>query len=138
MTLGELLILCCLLHSIRHLTNFRRLVLCCIDSYDSESRRILQHFSKSTRFSYFCTAQISKFQQKIRQNFWRNEKKFISFHSRFSMDFAIFRRNFDEILPEFQRTGQEMTNCLEILKKMREKFGKWQKFPEFVRNFIRS
>ena len=54
------------------------------------------------------------------------------------MDFAIFRRNFDEILPEFHRIGQEMTKCLEILKKMREKFGKWQKFPDFVRNFIRS
>ena len=61
-----------------------------------------------------------------------------SIYSRFSMDFAIFRRNFDEILPEFHRNGQEMTKCLEILKKMREKFGKWQKFPEFVRNFIRS
>ena len=60
------------------------------------------------------------------------------FHSRFSMNFAIFRRKFDEILPEFHRNGQEMTKCLEILKKMREKFGKLQKFPEFVRNFIRS
>ena len=30
--------------------NFRRLVLLCMDSYDSESRRIFQHFSRSTRF----------------------------------------------------------------------------------------
>ena len=29
---------------------FNRLVLLCIDSYDSERRRILQHFSRSTRF----------------------------------------------------------------------------------------
>ena len=36
-------------------SNFRRLVLGCIDSYDSEQRRILQHFSKSTRFAFFCT-----------------------------------------------------------------------------------
>ena len=41
------------------------LVLGCIDSYDSEKRRILQHFSRSTRFAILCTAQISKFQQKF-------------------------------------------------------------------------
>ena len=44
--------------------NFERLVLICMDSYDSESRRILQHFSRSTRFAFLCTAQISNFQQK--------------------------------------------------------------------------
>ena len=44
--------------------NFRRLVLFCMDSYDSESRRILQHFSRSTRFAILCTAPISNFQQK--------------------------------------------------------------------------
>ena len=36
------------------------------------------------------------------------------------MDFAIFRRNFDEILAEFHRNGQEMTTFLEISKEMRE------------------
>ena len=44
--------------------NFERLVLICMDSYDSENRRILQHFSRSTRFAFLCTAQISNFQQK--------------------------------------------------------------------------
>ena len=38
-----------------------RLVLVCIDSYDSEKRRILQHFAKSTRFAFFCAAPLSKF-----------------------------------------------------------------------------
>lgn len=34
----------------------RGLVLGCMDSYyDSESRRILQHFSRSTRFAFLCT-----------------------------------------------------------------------------------
>ncbi len=33
------------------------------------------------------------------------------------MSFGIFLRNFDEILPEFHRNVQEMTNCLEILRK---------------------
>ena len=35
--------------------NFRRLVDGCMDSYDSGQRRILQRFSKSTRFAPFCT-----------------------------------------------------------------------------------
>ena len=43
------------------LPNFRGLVLGCMDSYDSEQRRILQHFSISTRFAFFCTAPISNF-----------------------------------------------------------------------------
>ena len=46
-------------------SNFERLVLGCIDSYDSDQRLILQHFSRSTRFAFLCTAQISKVQQKI-------------------------------------------------------------------------
>ena len=41
----------------------RRLVLGCMDSYDSEQRRILQHFSQSTRFASFCTAAISEILQ---------------------------------------------------------------------------
>ena len=41
----------------------RRLVLGCMDSYDSEQRRILQHFSRSTRFAFFCTVLISDFLQ---------------------------------------------------------------------------
>ena len=45
------------------ITNFRRLVLGCMDSYDSEQRRILQHFSKSTRFASFCTGLISEILQ---------------------------------------------------------------------------
>ena len=50
-------------------SNFERLVLGCIDSYDSDQRLILQHFSRSTRFAFLCTAQISKFQEKFVKNF---------------------------------------------------------------------
>ena len=45
------------------LSNFRGLVLGCMDSYDSNQILILQGFSRSTRFAILCTAQISKFQQ---------------------------------------------------------------------------
>ena len=47
--------------------NFRGLVLGCMGTYDSESRRIFSHFSRSTRFAFLCTAQISNFQQKLRE-----------------------------------------------------------------------
>jgi len=43
----------------------RGLVLGCIDSYDSESRRIFSHFSRSTRFACLCTAPDSKYQVNI-------------------------------------------------------------------------
>ena len=45
--------------------NFRRLFLGCIDTSDSESRRIFQDFSKSTRSAFFCTAPDSNFQQNL-------------------------------------------------------------------------
>ena len=38
-----------------------RFVLGCIDTSDSESRRIFQHFSKSTRVSHLCTASFQIF-----------------------------------------------------------------------------
>ena len=73
--------------------NFRRLVLFCMDSSDSESRRIFSGFLRSTRFTFLCTAQISKFQQKIVQNFGgMNKFQFISFHfiPFFSDEFGYF------------------------------------------------
>merc|ERR1712118_384753 len=56
---------------------------------------------------------------------------------RLSMNFAIFRQKFDEILPEFHRNGQEMTHTLSrFCEKVPEKFGKCYKFPEIVIFFI--
>ena len=42
--------LCGATNFVRHLTNFRPSVLGCIDASDSESKRIFQHFPRSTRF----------------------------------------------------------------------------------------
>ena len=39
--------------------NFRRLVLGCMDSYDSERRRIFLHVSQATIFASFCTFLIA-------------------------------------------------------------------------------
>ena len=44
------------------LRNFGGLVLGCIDTSDSESRRSFQHFSISTRFAFLCTALKSEIQ----------------------------------------------------------------------------
>ena len=69
------------------------LVLGCIDTSDSKSRRILQHSSRSTRFSYFCTTQISKFQQKNVQFFDRMKMKF-HFSIAFFDEFCDFSARF--------------------------------------------
>ena len=93
-------------------SNFEGLVLGCIDSYDSESRRIFQDFSRSTRFTFLCTAQTSKFQEKTRPKFCRNETVSFSFSfslQQKSMNFVIFLLNFDEILSEFHEKFQEIT-----------------------------
>ena len=44
------------------LPNFERLVIGCMDGYDGEKRRILQHFSRSTRVAFLCTASNSNLQ----------------------------------------------------------------------------
>ena len=71
---------------------FRRLVLGCIDSYDSEKWRIFSHFSRSTRFSRFRTALNATFQQ-IFLTFSRNFNKFCKiseFFARFWQKWWIF------------------------------------------------
>ena len=101
-------------------SNFERLVLGCIDSYDSEQRLIFQDFSRSTRFFCLRTAQTSKFQQKI-------VKRFLSFSFSFrfwSLNLVIFPRKIDGILSEFHGYSQKMMNCLEILRKTARKMRK--------------
>ena len=56
------------------LTNFRQSVLGCIDSYDSENRRIFSGFSKSTRLAFFCSAPNSEFQQNFAKFFAKISK----------------------------------------------------------------
>ena len=89
-------------------SNFERLVLGCMDSYDSNQILIYSGFSRSTRFSYFCTAQISKFQQKTRPNFVILTKfsQFFQNFLQFSANFDIFWRcswNSDKISSRFRR-----------------------------------
>ena len=53
-----------------------------MDSYDSEQWLILQGFSKSTRFAFFCTALIAEIQQ-----------IFVKFFGDFAENFANICKN---------------------------------------------
>ena len=61
----------------RNQKNIGGLVLGCIDSYDSESTRIFQHFPISTRFKNLCTAPKSFFAN-VRQYFSNFSPKDVS------------------------------------------------------------
>ena len=50
-------------------SNFRGLVLRCIKADFCDQILIFQHFARSRRYAILCTAQISKFQQKVGQQF---------------------------------------------------------------------
>ena len=108
--------------------DFTGLVLCCIDSYDSEQRRILQHFSRSTRFAFFCTAQISKFQQKTVQIFAGMKMKF-------HFSFAFF----DEICDFSAKIWWKFSGISQKLsgndKMSRDFEKKCEKILENARNF---
>ena len=51
------------------------------------------------------------------------------------MNLAIFLRNVDEIWPEIHRNVQEMTNCLEILRKSARKIRKMLKISGICAKF---
>ena len=88
-------------HFTKKLSNFRGLVLGCIDSYDSNQIVILQGFSRSTRFAILCTAQISKFQQKFVKRFFKFCLNFGQFAS-FQHFFIEFCTDSDENFSEFR------------------------------------
>ena len=74
--------------------NFPGLVLFCIDTSDSESRRIFQHFSRSTRLSHLSTAPVL-----ISALFFTsslNFPDFWKFFADFSANRAFFVANFTE------------------------------------------
>ena len=122
-------------------SNFEGLVLGCIDSYDSNQILIFSGFSRSTRFAFFCTAQISKFQRKTVQNF---AGKF-AFFSRFSMkicDFsAKFWWNFAGISQKLSGNGKKKLTLLKdwgkpkrlIFLKDWKKKKDWEKIKDWER-----
>ena len=82
---------------LNHPPNLERLVIDVIEANLCNQILILLHFSRSTRFAFLCTAQISKFQQKTRHDFGKNE--FIESNFRnIDIKIAIFLQIFDEII----------------------------------------
>ena len=99
--------------------NFRGLVLGCMGTYDSESRRIFSHFSRSTRFSFLCTAPHSNicqffvfifafFSTKF-HHFLRISNQFHVFSSRFWWKFVGISRNW-KMLHKISAKSQILTN----------------------------
>ena len=80
----------------------RGLVLICMDSYDSETRRIFQHFSRSTRFAFLCNAPNSENLQKKVNCVCVIFSKIRNF---FLVNFVVFRTDFDEKMSEFHEIG---------------------------------
>ena len=94
-----------------------------MDSYDSETGLIFQRFSRSTRFTYLRTAQISKIQLKIINIFARLNIEysiFPQFVAFFQSKIANFLSNFDNFFSEFRGKPQRMTKSVEILLKIHE------------------
>ena len=83
--------------------NLSGLVLFCIDTSDSECRRIFQHFSRSTRLSYLCTAPLLI--SALFCTFSLTSRIFGIFCGFFNKS-SIFRRKFHGILPELWEIGE--------------------------------
>ena len=84
-----------------------------MDSYDSETGLIFQRFSRSTRFTYLSTAQISKIQLKIVKIFAKLNIEYSiffniwSYLAFFDSKFGIFLSNFWWILIGISRQTSE-------------------------------
>ena len=89
------------------LRNFGGLVLGCIDTSDTENRRIFSGFSRPTRFAFLCTAPKSETLRKFRQQFTKiaafsqNFNQNQSFSHRFSWNFIRISQNFQRISANF-------------------------------------
>ena len=105
-----------------------RLVLFCIEASDSESRRIFQHFSKSTRVSHLCTASFQFFALFCNFSliFPENFKKLRIYQQikHFSLQIS---RIFDGIaanVRELSEVGLFCSNFLNFCRKTSKKLGK--------------
>ena len=84
------------------LRNFGGLVIGCIDSYDSEKRRIFQHFSRSTRFAFFCTFGIPSVKTTMKNHLENPDEQTSSKH-RSNLKICRFFANFFAKISGFSR-----------------------------------
>ena len=102
--------------------NLERLILGCIDADFCNQIVFFQHFSRSTKFTYFCTAQNSKIQQKSRHNFGQIELNWIIL-----TDFRMFG-NFLICFRKFDWKSDTRHSSLEFVAKSGQNFIKNFKF----------
>ena len=98
------------------IANFSELVLLCIEADFCTQIRIFQHFSRSTRFSHFCTAFICKIRFKHRSKFCKNCTFFVNFHY-----FCSKSTFFAPILMKISRNFKIHALIFDILEKRRIK-----------------
>ena len=94
--------------------NFRRLVLFCIEADFCTQIRILQHFSRTTRFAILCTDSISNFQQifvKLFRIFAQNSTKNHYFSTFFIYFCTDFDQNFAEFSPNIPKNDEQSQKC---------------------------
>ena len=99
--------------------NFRGLVLGCMGTYDSESRRIFSHFSRSTRFSFLCTAPHSNICQ-----------FFVFIFAFFFHQISSFFANFESISRVFEQILMKICRNFTGLKNASQNFGEISNFDE--------
>ena len=87
------------------------LVLFCIDTSDSESRRIFSGFLRSTRFAFLCTALRSEILRKFRQHF----SKFCWIFTNFQSESAFFQPIFMKFHQNFTAISQNFSKFLKLV-----------------------
>ena len=111
--------------------NFPGLVLFCIDTSDSESRRNFQHFTRSTRLLHLCSLhRFSAFFNVIFQVFLEISGfcKILWIFSKSS----IFRRKFHGILPELPEMTENCSKSVNFAE-MKHRAPSPQKCRKFFR-----
>ena len=96
----------------------------------------MQHFLRSTRFAFLCTAQTSKIRIKISHNFAKLNIEFSMEISIFFLKNAISHSNLDKILSGFREHVQKCLNSLKIPEILQNFDEKSVKFPKLVKNSI--
>ena len=123
---------------LNHPPNFERLVIDVIEANLCNQILILQHFSRSTRLAFLCTAPISKIQSKIAANFAKLNIENSIGTSQFSQENCYFspksRWNFVGISRMCSKISKLTEDC--------RKFAKfWEilvKLPQLIEKFNRK
>ena len=108
--------------------NFERRVLGCIDSYDSNQIVMLQHFSRSARFTFLRTAPYSKFAHCFVFQFFVNCRNFAIFE--ILLKFVIF-----VLIQILMKISRNFTKIFRIHQNL-QRFAENHEFMKFWQDFV--